>query len=182
MNPEHATQHEQSPVVSFYSGSSPDSEGRWIDEIWAWDDDRLEVVHDYIQWLFPLRTRSGFNPDAPILSDADIETFRGSDELRMRLLRSLQLMLRFYGLQLRRTPSNDPVVEKSERFPSRRANWLTPGNHNHLRLTRILTSVSLLGLRAEAAALQACLLDIAHEYPNAVTRQTLTFWERAVSA
>ncbi|GAC1444612.1 MAG: hypothetical protein NVSMB52_04090 [Chloroflexota bacterium] len=168
-----------SPIVSFYSGVAPDAEGRWIHEIWDWEDDLLESVHDYIQWLFPLRTRSGFNPNAPVLSDADIQKFRGSDELRLSLMRSLQVMLRFYGFQLHQATEAKVIVDKSPTFASRSQVWLTPGNHNHLRLTRIVASTSLLGLHLEAVALQACLVTIAHEYPNLISERTLRFWKNA---
>jgi len=166
--------------VDYYLGTSPDAEGRRIEEIWDWDDRRLEHVHNYIQWLFPLRTRSAFNARAPVLNEAEIKRFRESDQLRRRLSRSLDTMLRFYGLQLRRTPEGDPVVEKHPAFASRRVAWLNRGNHNHLRLTRILTSTATLGLQREALAFQRCLVDLAREHPEAVTRDTLRFWEGAI--
>ncbi|MGH9411741.1 MAG: opioid growth factor receptor-related protein, partial [Vicinamibacterales bacterium] len=49
-----------SVVVDLYSGGS-DDEGRTLQQILAWDDDRLERAHDYIQWLFPTRQPSGVN-------------------------------------------------------------------------------------------------------------------------
>ncbi len=175
-----STRRQPSPLVDFYLGTAPDAGGRRIEEIWDWDGSQLEHVHDFIQWLFPLQTHSAFNARAPVLSEAEIERFRDSELLRQRLARSLDTMLRFYGLQLRRTPQDDPVVEKRPEFISRGTAWLNPGNHNHLRLTRILTSTATLGLHREARALQRCLLDLAHEHPEAVTRVTLTFWEGAV--
>jgi len=177
-----STGGQPSPILDFYLGTSPNAEGRRIEDIWDWDDGRLEGVHNFIQWLFPLRTRSAFNARAPVLSEAEIERFRESELLRQRLARSLDTMLRFYGLQLRRTPEGDPVVEKRPAFASRRVAWLNPGNHNHLRLTRILTSTAMLGLHREALALQRCLFDLAQEHPEAVTRDTLRFWEGAVSS
>jgi hypothetical protein len=169
-----------SPIVAFYLGVSPDAEGRRIEHIWDWDDGRLEYVHDYIQWLFPLRTQSAFNARAPVLSEADIEQFQENHLLQQRLARSLDIMLRFYGLQLRRAHNGNLVVEKRPEFTSRKAAWLNPGNHNHLRLTRILTSTAMLGLDREALALQHCLVDLAHEHPKAVTQTTLRFWEEAI--
>ena len=40
------------PIVTFYSGGA-DDRGRTLEQILAWADDRLESVHDYIQWVFP---------------------------------------------------------------------------------------------------------------------------------
>jgi hypothetical protein len=56
------------PILGFYSGVEPDHRGRYLHEIQKWPDDQLESVHDYIQWLFPLPERSGFNVSAPVLN------------------------------------------------------------------------------------------------------------------
>src|ERR1700724_2057723 len=55
-------------IIGFYSGTEPDHRGRYVHEIQAWPDDQLEAIHDYIQWLFPLPERSGFNVAAPVLN------------------------------------------------------------------------------------------------------------------
>ncbi len=138
-------------LVSFYLDESRDDEERTIDDIQSWDHNKLEDVHDYIQWLFPLRKRSNFNPDAPVLDDEQIADFRNSEELQSRLLKSFKLMLDFYGLRC--DDANGLVkISKSEDFAIRSRNWLTHGNHNYLRITRILTSLRLLGLKKYAQA------------------------------
>ncbi|MDX2255402.1 MAG: opioid growth factor receptor-related protein [Pseudanabaenaceae cyanobacterium bins.39] len=53
-------------------------------------------------------------------------------------------------------------------------------NHNHLRITRILRSLSLLGLKAYAKAFLACLKELDQENPKAIAPQTMEFWENAV--
>ena len=85
-------------LLRFYRLEGPDAHGRTLLDIWAWDAARLEGVHDYIQWLFPLPQPSAFNPRAPILTQATIAAFHADAQLRERLLRSLALMLDFYGL------------------------------------------------------------------------------------
>jgi Opioid growth factor receptor (OGFr) conserved region len=48
-------------------------------------------------------------------------------------------------------PDDADRIVKAAAFPER-SGWLSPGNHNHLRLTRILRSLRLLGeLRAAQA-------------------------------
>ena len=88
-----------SQLTAFYRGTGTDVEGRTLAEIWAYSDAELEGVHDFIQWLFPLRERSGFNPDAPLLTDADIAEFRADPTLRANLLRSFEVFLAFLGLR-----------------------------------------------------------------------------------
>jgi hypothetical protein len=165
-------------VVSFYAGGR-DVEGRTLDEILAWDDERLEAVHDYIQWLFPTRQPSGVNPHAPLVGDATIEAFARDESLRARLRRAFERMLGFYGLRA----SDGRMEIDPERFASRARVWLHPGNHNHLRLTRIMDSLATLGLREEALALRRCLIDDVSGGPGAgrVLPRTIEFWTRAVS-
>ncbi|HTM26961.1 MAG TPA: opioid growth factor receptor-related protein [Vicinamibacterales bacterium] len=166
------------PIVAFFSGGR-DIEGRTLDQILGWDDHRLEGVHDYIQWLFPTRQPSGVNPSAPLVTDATAGAFERTDALRASLRRAFDRMLAFYGLRW-----NDGRVEIDEgRFPVRGRVWLHAGNHNHLRLTRIIDSLAALDLRAEARALQRCLIDdvAANAGPGHITPGTVQFWRRAGS-
>jgi hypothetical protein len=169
------------PIVGFYSGGR-DAEGRTLEEVLSWDDNRLEAVHNYIQWLFPTRRPSGVNPDAPLIDEGTVRAFADTLVLRESLLRSLDRMLAFYGL--RRTAAADGgqrVEIDRSRFLDRARIWLHQGNHNHLRLTRIIESLSTLGLRAQAAALQRCLTeDVSGEAGDRITPRTLQFWQRAV--
>ena len=163
-----------SPLIAFYRGAGRDAAGRAIDDIWSWDHRRLEMVHDYIQWLFPLPEPSRFNPDAPLLSVADMETFRTDPALQERVRRSLDLMLDF--LRLARAGTK---ITRGGDFQT--VHWLEPLNHNHLRLTRILMFLRHAGLAAEASSLRACLEDIAtHEGRDAISPRTLSFWRAAV--
>jgi hypothetical protein len=167
------------PLLRFYRLEGPDARGRTLPDIWAWDTTRLEGVHDYIQWLFPLPEPSTFNPHAPILTEETIDAFRAHQELRQRLLRSLALMLDFYGLTLESDENAAPRIERARDFAAKSVGWLQPGDHNHLRLTRILTSVRLLGLDDHSRALHRCLAAIARDHPHAVSATTLDYWRRA---
>ena len=51
-----------SQLTDFYRGTGTDVEGRTLAEIWAYSDAELEGVHDFIQWLFPLREPAGSTP------------------------------------------------------------------------------------------------------------------------
>ena len=106
-------------LLAFYRGDAPDWNGRRLEEIWSWTDERLEAVHDYIQWMFPLSVRSGANPAAPILGPMSIEAFAASEALRERLDRSLRVMLRFYGLEEIRTEGALQIV-RTEPLPRAR--------------------------------------------------------------
>jgi len=163
-----------SPIIEFYAGISPDRQGRKLEEIWQQDHQWLEKTHDYIQWLFPLRDKSRFNPHAPILTEIDIQTFKDHQDLKLRLEHSFKLMLAFYGLKLQTT------VILAESFSERKQQWLHWGNHNHMRITRILKSLQLLGLEPHAQLFFNCLEQIYSTEKGAITNLTFSYWRDAV--
>ena len=163
-------------LLGFYTGAAPDHRGRFLREIQQWPDERLEAVHDFIQWLFPLWEPSPVNPEAPVLDAETVRAFEARQELRENLRASFLRMLRFYGLAMRGT-----MVERGENFAEASRNWLTPGNHNHLRITRILKSLMTLGLAEEARAFFECLAAIYAQEKGKITDTTFRFWREALA-
>src|SRR3954463_3005118 len=135
-------------LLRFYEGAGTDDRGRRIDEIWRFTNDELETVHDYIQWLFPLAERSAFNHGAPLLDDETIDEFANNETLHRNVEHSLRVMLDFYGLAIA-----GAEILRVPTFTERSRNWLRPGNHNFLRLTRMIKSLKLLGHDARATQL-----------------------------
>lgn len=149
-------------LIEFLSGTCPDSEGRRLNDIVAWPDERLEHVHDFIQWLFPLVEPSPVNPSAPVLDAATTAALRAQPEALANLRAAYRRMLRFY---------------RGSRH------WITPGNHNHLRITRILKCLRLTGLDAEAQEFFEWLSAIyEHERVKSkpgITARSYEFWKDA---
>jgi hypothetical protein len=166
-------------VTLFFAGE-PDDLGRTYDEILLWDDERLELVHDYIQWIFPLPERSGANPWAPVLMQASISVIRSTPEMQQRLRSGYLRMLEFYGFQF-----DGERVFRSPSFAAASRNWLHAGNHNHLRVTRILRSMWALGLGREAESLWDALRQLFESERSAgrrsITDETFAFWKRAAT-
>jgi len=84
-------------------------------------------------------------------------------------------------LTLAAGPAGAARIEPGADFEVKRRGWLHAGDHNHLRLTRILTSLRLLGLDDHSRALYRCLAGIARDHPHAVSATTLDYWRRAAS-
>jgi hypothetical protein len=166
------------PIIAFYLGRAPDHRGRMLDQLQSQSLESLERNHDYIQWLFPLPERSSANPNAPLLLASDLQEFADREELRSNLLRSFGVMLHFYGLRLDHDVAA-PEIRPDDSFPSRSAVWLTPFNHNFLRLTRIVRSLSLLGCRSHADALLQCLEEIYRKHPSVIGVETFQYWKSA---
>ena len=163
-------------LLAFYYGSHPDSHGRMLAEMLRQDDDWLEVCHNYIQWLFPTKEYSRVTPDAPTLAKESIDAFHSDELLRNHLRAALTRILSFYGLQL---AAGDVV--KGTNWGERKPNWFTENTHNSLRITRILKSLSALGLTAEAKSLQSTLLELCDVEPDCGIDETAKkFWRDAV--
>jgi len=167
-------------LVDFYLGHHPDSEGRYLSDIWAWDNEDLECAHDYIQWLLPLAEPSAYNATAPLLDGETIQAFKQTPQLQRHLITSYQTLLRFYGLQQQEHVSG-PVVTSAEDYPARAAEWVQPLDHNHLRITRILKCLTLLGCSAEARAFYQCLQQIYREHREAISPVTFQYWTAAIA-
>jgi hypothetical protein len=88
-------------------------------------------------------------------------------------------MLKFYGFEAKADPGW--IVERAANFGERSKNWLTPYNHNHLRITRIIKSLRALGLEAEAAAFFEALAQIYHspEFEGKISPVTFEYWQSA---
>ncbi|MUG96312.1 hypothetical protein F7734_29820 [Scytonema sp. UIC 10036] len=174
-------------IVPFYLAEQPDIEGRMIQEIWAWNFDELEYNHDYIQWLFPINEKSAFNPYAPVLNNEVIERFRTDSHLQQNLLQSFSVMLKFYGLEgntesdAEYCASQRYIVTKAHNYKIRAIEWINFGNHNYLRITRILKCLMTLGCERYARAFYQCLQQIYKEETQAITPKTFHYWTDAAS-
>jgi hypothetical protein len=89
-------------------------------------------------------------------------------------------MLSFYGLQANERGNEHLEVTQSGEYQERKTVWLNRGNHNYLRITRILTSLSLLGLEGDAKAFFNGLDQIYSEEGDRIGSETYTFWKNAV--
>jgi hypothetical protein len=165
-----------SPIIDFYREEAPDSEGRYLKDIWSWSDRDLEDVHDFIQWLFPLPEPSQFNPDAPLLTAGDIAAFQSDERLRANLATSFTRILSFLGLKTTPDGKVAPALNHATRALEV---WRYP-NHNWLRISRILRSLYLLGLGEQARSFYSLLNEFyaTRRYP--ISAETFRYWGGAV--
>lgn len=177
------------PLVRFYDPQTQgkDSKGRTLISILAWSDDELEYCHDYIQTLFPLPEGSPFNYSAPIIDRETFDAFRSRPALRARLRKSFERMLEFYGFRYRLTPTEGDGLKivPGNNFRQASKNWVKKFNHNHLRITRILRSLRVLGLEGVAEDFYQTLrkvYDGQAEYQGlggVISGKSMMYWGRA---
>lgn len=173
-----------SPIIRFYDPSlqAPDSKGRTLSSILAWNNINLETHHDYIQWLFPLPERSSMSYSAPIITRSTFTAFRSRPELRDRMRDSLRRMCRFYGFAFQASNDFDGVrierLQDRDCWPGARS-WVSSFTHNHLRITRIIRSLRVLGLEAEAREFFRAVGDV-YDTTGRIGAQSPDYWTKAV--
>ena len=145
-------------IQAFLEGEGPDASGRSLFDVLAMDNAALERNHDFIQWLFPLREPSRAMPDAPVLTDADVEAIRNSGMAQYALAAATDRMDAFYRA------THD---------------WLMPNDHNHLRITRIIRSLRLLVGDDEADAFKAAILSRVEMTRAPVSVRSRGYWMTA---
>ncbi|MFH6784014.1 MULTISPECIES: opioid growth factor receptor-related protein [Methylobacterium] len=147
------------PIHAFLASRGRDGKGRSLANVLDFDDSRIENTHDVIQWLFPLRDASRAVPGSPVLGAMEAEAIRCDRSAQAGLLAARIRMMRFY-VQTRR--------------------WLTAYDHNHLRITRILTSLRDLVGQDEAKAFHEDILSLNEAAGSPVNPESLDYWRRAV--
>jgi len=167
------TNHER--ILAFFEGRGTDQSHRRIAEVLAFGDDSIENVHDFIRWLFPTPEHSDANPGAPVLEDETIAAFGQDEKLRATLLQGFEMMLEFYGLELLTEGAGLEVREGTD-FMEKSETWLIPGDHNHLRISRILLSLRVLSCEEHSLAFLRFLETLCARLPHRFKGKTLPLW------
>jgi hypothetical protein len=116
------------------------------------NDDELETFHDYIQFLLPSDQKSKYNSKVDILTPDIVKLFQRDESIMTRVREAFAKMMGFWNISLKRINNE--------------------GDHNHLRLTRCMRCLKLLGLQNELEVLRDFLLKIGR-----VTSETLRIWK-----
>jgi hypothetical protein len=159
-------------LICFYLKEVPNSDGRFLEEIWQWSDQDWEEEHDFVQWLFPLEHPSAFNADAPLLDENAIRQWYKDKLLQHNLRTSYERWLHFCGIA---------KVDGKLHLVDRKPNVWGGMNHNWLRITRVLRSLTLLGLKPEANQFFDLLTDLRDCKKLVINDTTFIYWERAVT-
>lgn len=154
-------------ISKFYLDSKfiKDQLGFTYDDVRKFSDEQLESCHNYIQWAFPTVEPSAYNPNAPFPSDDTVSQFEEFPILKQRMSFLAHRMLRFYFMN-------------ADGFA-----WVTPRNHNFLRITRILKCLKFFKLDMEweifTNFIQMHLLSD-DEHVKIIGPETLKYWSEAM--
>ena len=150
---------EESQILKFYRGEGNRSGHLLKDILEKWNDEDWERGHDFIQWVFPTDKESKFHPNAPIMTFPESVVLGQDQELRQKVLASLE---RFKGFL------------KLETGP----HWWAALDHNLLRISRAIRCLALLGLKEEAADLRdRCTAIVKASSRAEELKKSLEFWD-----
>lgn len=162
-------------AFSYLAGTGVDHRSRTLEQTLALTDTQLQQQSDVTQWQFPTPHRSPVCPEAPVVSVREYGLLAADEAVRGGMRRAFQRMLAFYGLEWQ-----DGTVRKAAHWQQRFPVWARAAGANDLRITRILTALSLCGLRPEALALLRALEEEVPQYREGDVRKPFAFWRDAV--
>ena len=162
-------------AAAFLNGTGTDAIGRTIADYLAFDAAKWEECHNHVQWAFPSHIKSSFNLNAPVVDMNDLMV-----QLTSHGVANVYSLLTNYMHSI-------GFVMDTERWvlSGAEAGWLTPYNHNFLRISRILNLLSHLSPE-DATELLDVFLDVArgHQYTYIDGRpifdiETVVYWSKA---
>jgi ubiquitin C-terminal hydrolase len=127
-----------SNLINFYRNLYPANNRKnyYHSDIMKWEEYKLELKKDYIQWLFPNIKKDG-NPKAPKLNKDDIKEFLNDKDIRSNVVESSLKILSFYGFVI-----NLETGVKQTKQLVRRENMITMYDNKYKTLSRIMTFLS----------------------------------------
>jgi hypothetical protein len=156
-------------IIDFLRGIGGDHLGREYEDHLSVDSQEMERCHDRIQWFFPLHEASKMARNFPIITPEIVKESEKYPEIKKNLLKALDIMRVFYAVG----KSADMFV-----FPKLVHDlWCKNGDHNLLRITRIIRSLRLFGLNKEANEFYDEVLQVAKE--RNISETTLDYWKIA---
>lgn len=160
-------------IIGFLNGSKPDYRGRYHSDMLLLDDMAMECCHDQVQYLFPLHEESQHAQTYPILTGetiAEIKSGKSHWDIYVNILKAKSRFEKFLGI------GEYWDVMKQDL-------WLNRGNHNLLRITRIIRSLRLMGREFQSCDFYEKVLYALqyHTERDGVVHigNTVVYWEEA---
>ena len=148
-------------ILAFLEHRGLDYQHRTLKLVWAFSDEEIESTHDFMQWVFPTMEASKNVFDGPKMTPDELELVRQSNAATSSILQSSEWFMGF--------------LERSD-------TWKRCYDHNHLRVTRMLESLVLVGKGQKAKELFTMLTN-----DDLCTRKgwledtTLNYWKQALT-
>ena len=150
--------------VAFYRGERATTHGgHTIDAVLAFTENKLECGHTFIQWLFPMKAPSRAQPDAAphAFTDQAIRAMQHDTDVMIKVERATRMMLKHWGMCWELNTERFVFIENETKYHQR----LGDGDHNQLRMTRVLVCLRSLGYNGLVEGIQSVLYQNAPGCP-----------------
>lgn len=145
-------------LCNFFASRAKDDEGRDLSTIIAYSDQELEVIHNYVQWLFPLPEPSAYYSNAPLLSSLEIFEIKNDPTALNGFNTGLQRIRSFY---------------------KNTSHWASDENHNLRRITRIIKSTKLICNKSVSDDFFRFIMHRCSELQFAPPADAINYWIQA---
>lgn len=150
-----------SEIILYFLDQARDGGGRTLTQVMQKDNSWFERTHDHIQWMLPTRRRSKYEPNAPVLTDRDVQVFRVRRDLREAYSFGVDRVKRF--------------LELDQMRPA----WVREKDHSHKRITRLIESLMDLGFEERAQRVLEQVLRVDRANPGVIDPGAVEHWKRA---
>lgn len=141
-----------------------------LSEIIDFNNDEMEMFHDFIQWIYPTIEKSMAHPSAPTISTNFANKLNANKCALNGYCKSCRRYLNYMGLACDEH-SNFHEISDSKPF------WELP-SHNYLRMTRMLNSLRETGHNNCSAKVYNMMISILKRDNNHwVSNKTLEYWK-----
>lgn len=165
----------RSPLVDFLTGSGLDYHNRSHESILRQSDQWWEASHNHIQWMFPTVTPSSYNFLAPVLTPDDIFQITQNKFAKLNIYRGAIRYLKVLGIE---------YVNNDFRWINENSllccSWVNRPDHNDLRISRLLESLTI--LRHSEFALKLFEFLRIELKDNSLKQISLTYWKHSVQS
>jgi hypothetical protein len=131
---------EEKKIIMFMEGKQANDGGDYLSEMWGYNNVKFDSATDFFHWMFPLDQTNEAVPDALVVSEDEIDDIRHSELAKENLLQS---------------------AERFHEFLDGTNNWEHLRNHNHQRISLVISSLRLLHSDEEADQFMNVVLDLA---------------------
>jgi hypothetical protein len=155
---------DKNKILGFLRGKTKDYRGRTFKEIIYSSDEVLERCHDQVQQIFPLHEESCHASTYPIITPEIAEEAKKDSKILDNLRLAKNRFEKFFA------------IGEYENIDSQRE-WCKNGNHNLLRITRIIRCLRLFGLETEAKEFYKNIISNTMFFE--LEKTTYDYWHKA---
>ena len=165
--------------INFLLGVGVDGRGRTLADYKAFNSFMWEECHDHIQWAFPTKTPSAYNPNAPVIPDDFV--FDGDYRVKQAILDLMTEYMKSLHITIAPADSGRNFVKFIyEPETEYQLHWVNWRDHNMKRLTRLIECLGIFDLKeVQRDLFEFLVYEIAVRYRPRLSSVTVAYWVAA---